>query len=490
MAFSGLFKKEEKKEVNTVEEPKRFNSYIRSYALIKNISYDEAKEYLDKIKEEYGLTYGKYLNNKLWAYKDPTEALEMAVYRKESKEENYEKFAGTSLNMAMSDLEEKIAGLKAKYEICQKKLNMENYVDNKLYELDDEAVEQFFIDRERKEEEELEMVSNLTGWHKGQVKLDITLAQALHGLGRKNYMACRCWELSHEEMAGFARDFDSKYVTHHYNEKSGLPILRYKEKFATEYGPFLGRKFWINEEDADYDSFLEFIDGVKEIFCKPVNMSGGYGAMKFDLQAEDSRKLYDQLMAMPRYICEECVYQHEDIAKVNSSCLNTLRVVALQDEKGVHILDILMRFGNGGLVDNLSADGMVVHVDKGTGTIDTNAFDYAGNAYEKHPISGVKFKGYKLPNWDKVLSLVEAATKHRDDINFVGWDVAITQDNALIIEGNNSPGFGLNQKPYVPSQEGRRFLFKDYIDPEIYKCELKVSKRLDKEGKRGHYVFK
>ena len=46
---------------------------------------------------------------------------------------------------------------------------------------------------------------------------------------------------------------------------------------------------------------------------------------------------------------------------------------------------------------------------------------------------------------DKALELVKSAAKLVPEMRWIGWDVAITEDGAAIIEGNNYPSFGLHQ---------------------------------------------
>ncbi|MCQ2547958.1 MAG: hypothetical protein MJ145_03020 [Clostridia bacterium] len=474
------------------------NSYIDIYADLKNLSYGKAKKELNHITEKYGISAQKFLNDKLWAYDDLDERIAENKKFDKAKQDSFKNYANKADESEAKNAKKKapaksddngdasrVDQLVKKYPYLKAKLSLKVYIEKKLFEKSDEEIIAFFKAQDEKRNQDYARIMAETGWSRYKLTKDIKMARILHGQSPVNYMIMEAWKKSHMELCSYARAFDSKYVTKTYNKKSGLPILRQKDRFAKEFSPFLKRKFWLNEEGASYESFLEFIDGLDLIFCKPVNLFGGRGTEKYVLADEDPKALYDYFMSKPKYICEECIKQHDDLNKIYDGSINTLRIVAIRHEGQVKILDVLMRFGNGGIVDNFSEGGMAVHVNKETGVIDSDAFDEAANSYEKHPISGIKFKGYQVPLWDKVLKLVEDATSYRDDVGFAGWDVAISNEDAMIVEGNNSPGFGLSQMPYISKGEGRRFLFTDYIDPVLYKAELEISERLDKKEKRG-----
>ena len=55
--------------------------------------------------------------------------------------------------------------------------------------------------------------------------------------------------------------------------------------------------------------------------------------------------------------------------------------------------------------------------------------------------------------WEKAKELVLKASLVNNHIHMVGWDVAITEEGATLIEGNRRPGFDLIQ---VLSKKGRK----------------------------------
>ena len=47
--------------------------------------------------------------------------------------------------------------------------------------------------------------------------------------------------------------------------------------------------------------------------------------------------------------------------------------------------------------------------------------------------------GRKIPFWNEVLSICNDAAKKIPKCQYIGWDVAITENGPLLIEGNHMP---------------------------------------------------
>jgi len=59
------------------------------------------------------------------------------------------------------------------------------------------------------------------------------------------------------------------------------------------------------------------------------------------------------------------------------------------------------------------------------------------------PTTKVKVDGFVIPYWKEIIKMTKEAAKVNDDVNVVGWDVAITENGPLIIDGNWDPGMDL-----------------------------------------------
>ena len=88
-----------------------------------------------------------------------------------------------------------------------------------------------------------------------------------------------------------------------------------------------------------------------------------------------------------------------------------------------------------------------------------NGIDKKLNESEKS-ITGIKFDGFEIPYWDEIKKMVLEAALVNDKVNIVGWDVAISKDGPVIIEGNRGPGFDLVQ---VLLKKGAKYMLTDLL---------------------------
>lgn len=72
--------------------------------------------------------------------------------------------------------------------------------------------------------------------------------------------------------------------------------------------------------------------------------------------------------------------------------------------------------------------------------------------------------------------MVLEAALINDKVNIVGWDVAISKNGPLIIEGNRGPGFDLVQ---VLLKKGTKYMLDDLLE-SVKIGELKENKILEK----------
>lgn len=120
------------------------------------------------------------------------------------------------------------------------------------------------------------------------------------------------------------------------------------------------------------------------------------------------------------------------------------------------------------IVDNFTAGGVVGAIDIATGRIIAEGEDKKGDRYKEHPFSHIPLKGFQIPNWDKVLSLVDDCAKAYC-INYVGWDVAIRENDAVLVEANIRPMIHAYQ---VAGNGGKR---------KVYDRLLELKEQFDNE---------
>lgn len=230
------------------------------------------------------------------------------------------------------------------------------------------------------------------------------------------------------------------------NDKNYTSAFLDKTEFNRIFNEFLGRE-WLDLRTASQKDFAAFAEGKSDFFAKVIDGCGGAGVQKIKLgQGADTDALYTALLEKKMFLVEETLAQHTDMASLNPSSINTLRITSTLKNNEVYIMYCLIRIGDGSKeVDNISGGGMYSAVDE-TGHISAPAFcDKTGESYETHPKTGKQFQGFAVPFYEQSLELIQKAARKVPQIRYVGWDVAITPNGPVLIEGNIVPGYDMCQ---------------------------------------------
>ena len=113
-------------------------------------------------------------------------------------------------------------------------------------------------------------------------------------------------------------------------------------------------------------------------------------------------------------------------------------------------------------------------IDPDTGVIMTDGLDEHGNSYLCHPMTGVRFRGTPIPQWEEICDFCRSAAQTLPCLRVVGWDVAILPGGKLeLIEGNHNPGMNIVQAPAKHGVHDKfaHMLLDFYGDPAQYAYE-------------------
>ena len=201
------------------------------------------------------------------------------------------------------------------------------------------------------------------------------------------------------------------------------------------------------------------------LFVKPRTENGGTGAERWLYNKQkyrgsgklllDSGELSDHLAALSRrqpYLIQECLQNHHGLQDLSAGALSTLRIYTCWNEKGeVEHLFTMLRMSQDArsVVDNVCHGGLAARVDPATGTLGlaTDGATLARTRWlEAHPFTGAVIAGHHVPFWSEALNLAIAAHRQLKDPIFIGWDIAITEDGPVIVEGNKSPDIEIEQR--------------------------------------------
>ncbi len=278
-----------------------------------------------------------------------------------------------------------------------------------------------------------------------------------------NYEVMGFADLTSEQRKTFFTFYDNIAMMEKYNSKKHEAIFYNKFIFSKVFSDFYGRKCvmtnYLTEED-----FEKFMEGETKIVYKPVNAAQGKGVEVLDLKDFDSlHTLYDYVMSLPKGIIETWIVQHSEISALYPHAVNPIRINTVLDGDKMHIMTSTLSIGHNSKIANASINALFALVDPKTGEVLTEACDYDGGIYEKHPETGATFKGFHIPFWKETLQMLEKATRTMHQVGYVGWDIAITENGPILIEGNNDPGYIGFQLPLFVKGNGTRNLYEKFL---------------------------
>lgn len=204
--------------------------------------------------------------------------------------------------------------------------------------------------------------------------------------------------------------------------------------------------------DARYIKTLD----MKEIIAKPANFGSGGKSIFFfrrigDCYISSEGEFLDidflKSISNRDWIFQERVENSAYYSSFHPESLNSIRVMTFREEMKIHVLYATLKIGNNyAKTDNAHTQGIYVGINLESGELMNNAFDENLNLYDRHPITGKVFQGSKVESIDDVIQLAIQAAQLFPTIRFIGWDIAVTPDGPVILEGNSSPGLTLIQR--------------------------------------------
>ena len=311
----------------------------------------------------------------------------------------------------------------------------------------------------------LEKIKEKSGQSKVYTFFDILVCAAKYGAGYYDYLMFGFYDMNGRQRDTYLTRVRNKKIMDLMNDPAFSDEFDDKLRFNKTFAAYLGRKT-LNGETATEEELAEFLRGQEAIFAKINHGDCGRGVEK--LYVKD----FDSPAAMLAYIqehglvvLEHVLPQHEDMARLHPSSVNTMRILTDLVDGQVHIAYITVKMGRGnGVCDNSGQGGILCRVDPQSGKIISPATDDYFNIYEKHPDTGIVLQGYQLPMVDRAVAMAKEAALVFPQVGHVGWDMAITPTGPAIIEGNEFPGTDLCQlAPFYPEKCGLWPYYKELL---------------------------
>lgn len=182
-------------------------------------------------------------------------------------------------------------------------------------------------------------------------------------------------------------------------------------------------------------------------FCKKLSGILGEGAFTLRIiegkfYTNDSEIKFDQLKGKidGQYLFQERITQHPKMSELHPASVNTIRLVTFNNSGKVDVFSTVLRIGaKGKSVDNWASGGIIVSIDKQTGKLVKEGMfkiGYGGRV-TTHPDTGVLLENFQIPFFQECIQMACKLHSYFYGVHSVGWDIAITANGPLFIEGND-----------------------------------------------------
>ena len=263
--------------------------------------------------------------------------------------------------------------------------------------------------------------------------------------------------LSKEEIKSFAPEFDKNIFCAKVNDENDQAVYYSKWNTYSHFKKFFKRDVIAIRSLADLSSeeFSAFAGKHRRFVLKPESRSCGRGIRPIDTESvEDARKQLEAIWlgGETGFILEEVVIQSKEMARLHPESVNTVRFPTFRLDDRVHIFPPYFRMGQGSsFVDNAGSGGVFGLVDLETGKVYA-ACDELGNSYEVHPDTKEQIIGFTVPRWEEAVALAKELITVLPTVRWVGWDLALTDEGWVLIEGNERAQFVFQ----IPDKKGCR----------------------------------
>jgi hypothetical protein len=286
----------------------------------------------------------------------------------------------------------------------------------------------------------------MTGKNSALLLLDLLWCGVRYNAGYMDYKIARMDRLNAFQRGTVITRGISNDIVKRMNDKSCWYFFDDKCVFNDKFARWVMRDWIRADGNLTAEALAAFCRGKGPLFVKPLTGSSGVGVERLEPESfADSAFFLRHLREKGDCIVEETILQHEEMARLYPGSVNTVRIATLLGEKAEGIVYAFLRIGNGRVMDNIDAGGMAARVDLETGVLNSVAADKKGREFSRHPLTDTQIPGFEVPYFEEAKAMCLEAMRVVPQVRFVAWDVAITQNGPVMIEGNSFPSHAVPQ---------------------------------------------
>ncbi|HRP31145.1 MAG TPA: sugar-transfer associated ATP-grasp domain-containing protein [Agriterribacter sp.] len=293
-----------------------------------------------------------------------------------------------------------------------------------------------------------------------------------HNASPLDYFHLRFFDLSEEERSefpctGFMYEYQLKM-----NPIQEREVLHDKIRFLERFDDFSGRKWaTFTRLKTDREFAVEFCKRAgKKLVLKKSKGGAGKDVDVIEIPAGAPESVTSIMEKEGYDLAEHYVIQHNEMMRLSPAAVNTIRIVTQYTEEGeVVILLAFVRISVNSQVDNLSVGHYGVNIgaaiDLATGRIcqPGRYLDVTKTEVQVHPVTGTPIEGFTIPFWPACKEIVINAAKLLPGNRSIGWDVAISNNGPVLIEGNHN----WNLLSMAVGRKGYKKLFMQYMHRNV-----------------------
>lgn len=220
---------------------------------------------------------------------------------------------------------------------------------------------------------------------------------------------------------------------------------------------------------SDVEEQIDQANTQRIIFKENLDTGGGRGVSFFDKNGDSffnnkGVSLKEYIADRSNFIIQKAIKQHSLLSKINSSSINTIRIITYRSVKdnSINIIQSFLRFGK--------EDSLYDNFDKGGGIVNINEFGCFDDKFLSNngQLSDFLFKGKAIPEFSEIVKQASIIAQSSFFSRVLGFDFAVDHVSKInLLEINYG---GINPEP-TNILSGP--LFDQFTDEVIEYCKEK-----------------
>ena len=265
-----------------------------------------------------------------------------------------------------------------------------------------------------------------------------------------------------------------------YTDKNISDLILPKEIQPKIYLKNMNGYFYFDQQAVSREEALHLCQNIGNVIIKPSLTARGKGVKR--IVVKDGKVVSDNILLSQvfddyktDYLIEELICQHPDMASLNHSSLNTIRIMTYRSDMEIVVLYTVIRIGRKGqVIDNESAGGISTVINS-DGTLGRFAYGAPGIDKIEYTDSNLKLDGFRIPSYNQAIEMVKKCHLQLPFFDLIAWDIAIRENGSpVLIEFNMTPD--LSQSANGPA-------FGDYTE-EILSKAMRKNNTYSELGKK------